>query len=136
MNIMIDYFVFLFFAFLVVLNVGDIATTCRALRIGAGKEGNGLLRWLFNKLGVLPALLITKGTILLIYFVVLLYVIIDFPITCLICSMIAVIIYSWIFLHNASVLGEFEKKQLSDILEMSIDEYHAKYTDSSRRRIE
>lgn len=46
---------------LIALQLADIATTHYALRTGIGTEANPVLRKLFDRFGVVPALLAIKG---------------------------------------------------------------------------
>lgn len=50
----------LFYA-LVILQLADIATTHYALRTGKAREANCGMAWLMARIGVLPALIVTKA---------------------------------------------------------------------------
>ena len=54
---MINY---ILFAVFVALQIGDAWTTIQCLKSGKGHEANGLMAWLFNKIGMVQALMITK----------------------------------------------------------------------------
>ena len=54
---MINY---ILFAIFVVLQCGDAWTTIQCLKSGKGHEANVLMAWLFSKIGMVQALMITK----------------------------------------------------------------------------
>ena len=54
---MINY---ILFAVFVALQCGDAWTTIQCLKSGKGHEANGLMAWLFSKIGMVQALMITK----------------------------------------------------------------------------
>jgi len=54
---MINY---ILFALFVALQYGDAWTTIQCINQDKGHEANGLMAWLFNKIGMVQALMITK----------------------------------------------------------------------------
>ena len=55
---MVNYLIFV----LIVLQLVDIVTTHMAIKNGKGTEGNGLLAPLFKRFGLVPTLIMVKGT--------------------------------------------------------------------------
>lgn len=53
---------------LITLQVLDLLTTVVALRKPGLKEGNPYLRWLMDRIGVVPALLVVKGCLIVFLF--------------------------------------------------------------------
>lgn len=49
------------FGLFVALSVADAITTYRALRRPGTREANPVMRWLFDRLGIVPALVATKA---------------------------------------------------------------------------
>jgi hypothetical protein len=82
---------------LIALQVLDLLTTVIALRNPKLTEGNGILKPLFDKLGVLPTLLIMKGG----FIGWLLYVRAEVPdwTLLLLCA-----VYLWIILNNIKLI--------------------------------
>jgi len=90
------------FALLVLLCIGDIYTTTRALRLG-GKEANPLMRWAIDRLGALPALLLTKGATL-----ALLWSQIDHP-WAMYALPVLCAFYAWVVAHNVEQVKRLER---------------------------
>jgi hypothetical protein len=78
---------------LAALQVGDILTTLRFLKVGI-QEANPILRQLFEEVGPIPVLLLSKG-----FFIYLCFTMIDTPYWDW--AMIALIaLYSYVVVHN------------------------------------
>jgi len=103
--------IYLLFAFIVILNAADIYTTLRCLNTGAGKEGNPILKWLFDRVGVHVTLIGSKVFILSIYLIGLMFFAKDAPILCTIASAIVTGWYTWIVIHNNNILVKHETRK-------------------------
>ena len=51
---------YILFAVFIALQIGDAWTTINVIKSGKGHEANGLMAWLFSKIGMVQALMITK----------------------------------------------------------------------------
>ena len=54
----------LYVAIVVLLQLADAITTYKALTMPGTKEANGIMRSIFDKVGVLPGLLLVKGPLI------------------------------------------------------------------------
>jgi hypothetical protein len=63
--------VYILLGVFIILQIADVWTTLAALKTGKAHEANPIMEWFMDKLGVLPALLITKAVIIgvVVYFV-------------------------------------------------------------------
>lgn len=93
----------LLFVLFVLLQVADAVTTTIGLDKG-GREANPVLRWLFDKIGLAPAFMITKGVVIVLFW----HYAEAIPLAIWL-AMIA--LYSWIVYNN---LGAIEKLQNRD----------------------
>lgn len=90
------------FAFLMILQIGDVATTYYALKKPGVSEGNGIMAFLMDKLGILNALIAVK----LILIIAASFAIIYFPQYATIPMMLLCIFYSWVVVNNYRHLKE------------------------------
>ena len=51
---------YILFAVFIALQIGDAWTTINVIKSGKGHEANGFMAWLFSKIGMVQALMITK----------------------------------------------------------------------------
>ena len=52
--------IYLLFILLCFLNLADAYTTYMSITTGVGKEGNPVMAWLFDKIGIIPGLALSK----------------------------------------------------------------------------
>jgi hypothetical protein len=91
-------FNWILFALVVVLQGIDAYSTWLILSKPGGKELNKIMSFLMEKIGILPALLLTKG----VFCAVLSWVVYFYQTTWMIYLLIAIILgYSWVIWHNA-----------------------------------
>lgn len=82
---------------LILLQIADMITTIYALKTRVGKEGNSVLNWLFQKIGVITTLSIVKG----VFIVFLLWFAAMIPIYVYVLLIIG---YVWVVHNNISVI--------------------------------
>lgn len=81
-----------------ILQIADIATTYIALSRKIGTESNGVLAWLFDKVGMVPTLLVTKGA-----FIGLLWATAPYQIVPVLAGL--ALLYGIVIWNNLKVLG-------------------------------
>ena len=60
---------YLLLAIFVLLQIGDVWTTYNVIQSNKGHEGNAIMAWLMDKLGILPAFFVMKVSALVaVYF--------------------------------------------------------------------
>ncbi len=82
---------------LIALQIADAWTTILALKNPNNKEGNKYLRWLMEKVGVVPALLAGKGVVVALFVVA--YLLAGDVVFMAVLAPIA-IIYCWVVWNN------------------------------------
>jgi hypothetical protein len=94
-----DFSIAMLYVF-ILLQVMDALSTVYGMRLGH-TEKNPLLAWLFEKVGVIPALLVVKTGMV----AVLVYYVGLYPVWILVAGNI---LYAYIFYKNLEVIGEGE----------------------------
>ena len=84
-------------AAIIVLQLADIVTTYLAISSGKGVEANGILAPIFKRLGLVPALLITKGA----FIALLIWGAPQIPVGLLV---LMTAFYCWVIFNNIKVL--------------------------------
>lgn len=93
---MLNHMLFMIFA---MLQIADIYTTYRVVNTKIGREANNLMEWLIQRVGLLPALIGAKFTMLVCVWFFILPMRIAAPSLCFF-----IVIYSLVIINNISVI--------------------------------
>lgn len=62
---------YILFAIFIALQIGDAWTTIQVIKTDKGHEGNAVMAWIFEKIGVLQGFIVMKViTVIAVYFIV------------------------------------------------------------------
>ena len=87
--------IYLLLAIFVLLQIGDVWTTYNVIQSNKGHEGNTIMAWLMDKLGILPAFFIMKAlAVIAVYFLLPLWQAI----------LVLDIIYAYVVFQNYQIL--------------------------------